>query len=201
MEQDIAVVHRRAEDIFERTLLAVPDDGWDQPSACANWTIRDVVAHAVWGRELIRASALGDELEDRTAAPGSAHPGNFLHGDPRAAFRTARTECDAALTDEALRMPAPAFARRGWPEATVGDFLLNLVSDLIIHNWDIASRIGAEIEDDERTLAVAVAAASHGVTRSAAFFADELTPPADANPFEALLAFMGRDPRATGGEA
>lgn len=193
MDKDIAVVRRRAEDIFESTLRAVGDDGWDEPSACEGWTIRDVVGHAVWGRELIRTCALGDEISDRTAAPGSTHPRDFLVDEPRTAFRAAREACDAAVTEEALLLPAPAFVRRGWAEATLGDFLPNLVSDLIVHNWDIASRMGADIEVDEEILAVALGATSNGVNRSAAFFAQELTSPLDASPFDTLLAFLGRD--------
>ncbi len=197
MHSDIAAAHRRAEDIFDRVLAAVPDDRWDDPSACENWTIRDVVGHAVWGRELMRTCALGAELSDRTAAPGSAHPANFLVDEPLTAFRAARTACDAALTAETLAMPAPAFVRRGWPEATVGDFLANLVSDLIVHSWDIGSRIGVDLEIDEPTLAIAVGATAHGVTRSAAFFADEVSAPAGATAFDTWLAFLGRHPQAT----
>lgn len=195
MHTDVAAAHRRAEDIFEHTLKAVPEGGWDEPSACSNWTIRDVVGHAVWGRELIRTCALGDEISDPTAAPGATHPADFLVEEPLTAFRSARGRCDAAVTEETLSRPALAFVRRTWPEATVGDFLANLVSDLIVHTWDIGNRIGARFAVDEQTLAVALAPTSDGVTRSAAFFADELTPPTDASAVDTWLAFLGRDPR------
>src|SRR5689334_21469785 len=41
-EMDTMDLYRRAQDEFDAVLAAVPDSRWDAPSACAEWSVRDV---------------------------------------------------------------------------------------------------------------------------------------------------------------
>lgn len=85
MNNDVISVRRRAEDLFERVLQAVPEDGWNEPSACEHWTILDVVSHA-WPLTLPSATAPGRWRSARSApeeaaeAPSRARNGRGLGG-------------------------------------------------------------------------------------------------------------------------
>ncbi|HMQ25825.1 MAG TPA: maleylpyruvate isomerase N-terminal domain-containing protein [Acidimicrobiales bacterium] len=44
---EIADRYRRLADAFTAKVAAVPDDGWDVPTPCEDWTARDLVGHVV----------------------------------------------------------------------------------------------------------------------------------------------------------
>jgi uncharacterized protein (TIGR03083 family) len=49
----------RAQDEFDAILAAVSPQAWDRPSACTEWTVRDVVGHVIWGQDQLRRWANG----------------------------------------------------------------------------------------------------------------------------------------------
>jgi len=52
-------LYTKAQDEFDAILAAVPEDGWDRPSMCREWTVRDVAGHVIWGQHQLRAWATG----------------------------------------------------------------------------------------------------------------------------------------------
>ena len=102
MTVDAMERYRRAQDGFDAVLAAVPDDRWDAPSACAQWTVRDVAGHVIWGQEQLRHWATGQEYAVTTGAPGAPHPGELAGGDPLATWRRGRAAAVESLTEEAL---------------------------------------------------------------------------------------------------
>ena len=74
MPRTVLDPYRRAQEGFEMVLHAVPAGGWDAPSECELWTVRDVAGHVIWGQE---QQALGDRAESmagRTAPPERRTP-------------------------------------------------------------------------------------------------------------------------------
>ncbi|WP_255632577.1 maleylpyruvate isomerase family mycothiol-dependent enzyme [Amycolatopsis sp. TNS106] len=98
----IMELYRRAQEEFDAVLGDVRPDQWDSPSACAGWTVRDVVGHVVWGQRQMRAWALDEEYDERAGAPGALTPGVLAGGDPVEVWREARAVSVGSLTDEAL---------------------------------------------------------------------------------------------------
>lgn len=187
----VIMLTRRAEDAVQRVLDRVPADAWDAPSACAAWSVRDVAGHLCWGRVLVTRTALGEAFTDRSGAPGSEHPGAFAGDDPASTFAGLRAETDRVYTPENLARPAPPVILARNPNATLGDFSMNMVRDMIVHAWDIAHPLGLdhEIGDD------LVAAARDGLgepLRSPVMFGPEASAPADADQLTAFAAFLGR---------
>lgn len=187
---DTLQAYRRAQDELEMVLAKIGSEQWDSPSACADWTVRDVAGHATWGQRQMRAWATGDEFTDRTGAPGSPHPGVLAGDDPVRTFRTARANCDAALTDEAL---ARTTVLPGLGEIPVAAILSLLLTDSIAHAWDIAHPLGIEIQLSPDLVTRAADWARANVVRAPGFFGPELAAPAGSDAQTRLMAYLGRD--------
>ncbi|WP_182348244.1 TIGR03086 family metal-binding protein [Tomitella gaofuii] len=192
---DVIAANHSAADTVDKVLATVPPDAWDRTSRCPEWTLRDVAAHVIWGRDVITAAAGGQDEIAPWGTPGTPSPGQHLGGaDPAVEFHRARRAADAAMATGGLGLPGPEFLRRAKPEATAGDFATILVADLLAHAWDIGSAVGAPIEVDPEALAFALSSTS-GPIRAPGMFADPVDVGPDATAYERFLGFLGRDPR------
>ena len=202
----VVAAHRAARELFTQVVDAVPAGDWSGPTACADWTVADVVAHVTWGLDVATLCVEGSEIEDRSAGPGRPHPAEYLAGaDPAEAWAAARARADAVLTEEAAALPAPAFQRRALPDATLAVFLRTMVGDTLCHAWDVGSRTGTAVTPDAETLAVAWAAVREGVPRREPYFGEEVPLAGDGaartdtvDEFSRYLAWLGRTPLPPG---
>jgi uncharacterized protein (TIGR03086 family) len=187
MAQKLSGYHR-ALDLFEGMVGGVPRDRWSAPSPCAGWSARDVTGHVIGGQYAILAMATGEEAPD-----AGEEPGRFASGDALLAWRTARKECDAALTPEALGRPI-SFGALG--ELPLGDFLGGYVLEPLVHAWDLARATGqpTRLDPDLVHHAFATAQVMAADLRAAGRLGRPLTPPPGAGEQARLLAFLGRSP-------
>jgi uncharacterized protein (TIGR03086 family) len=181
--------YRHAQDGFDAVVAAVPADRWDAPSTCAEWTVRDVAGHVIWGQHQMRAWATGEDDPERTGAPGSPHPGLMAGADPVATWRAARAASVPSLTPEALGRTTSI---TGLGEVPLVAVLTLLVTDTVVHTWDIGHALGMNVELDPVLVAVAFDWSRANAVRRPGFFGPELTPPADADEQTRMLAFLGR---------
>jgi uncharacterized protein (TIGR03086 family) len=188
MSRNVIEPYRRAQDTFEAVLELVPPSGWDRPSACQGWTVRDVAGHAIWGQEQLRHWATGQDYDHPEGAPGAPHPGQLAGDDVVATWKAARAAADEALTDENLTRtvtlvigPRPLSA-----------IVTLLVTDYLAHSWDIAHALGLDLRLDPDLIAGSLAWAHDNAIRAPGFFGPELTPPADADEQTRWLAYLGR---------
>lgn len=181
--------YRRAQDLLDRVLAAVPDGQWDQPSACAEWSVRDVAGHVIWGQRQLRAWVTGAEFADRTGAPGAPHPRELATDDPVATWRAARADALATLDEESL---ARTTTLVGLGEITIAAVLTLLTTDALAHAWDIGHALGIDVRFDEELIPGSFAWARQNAVRRPGFFGPELTPPGEAGDQTRLLAFLGR---------
>lgn len=107
-------------------LASLPDSAWDHPSLCAEWRVRDVVAHLVLSADadvatilkgLIRARGNFDRLVRDTA---------IRHADDRT---TARLRTELRATIDARSTP-------------LGTTPTDRLMDLLVHGQDIAIPLG-----------------------------------------------------------
>jgi uncharacterized protein (TIGR03086 family) len=187
----------RALDAFEAVLAAVRPDQWDAPSACAEWTVRDVAGHAIWGQRQMRAWATGVDYADRRGAPGAPHPGELAGSDPVAVWRAARAESVPTLTPDAL---ARTISITGLGEVPLGAIVTLVITDLVAHTWDIAHGLGTDVRLDPVLVTVAFDWARSHVVRRPGFFGPELAAPEGSDEQDRMLAFLGRAPWQQVGE-
>jgi uncharacterized protein (TIGR03086 family) len=181
--------YQRAQDDFDAVLAAVRPDQWDAPSACTEWTVRDVAGHVIWGQRQIQAWATGADYADRRGAPAAAHPGEMAGGDPVALWRAARAESVATLTPEALGRTTSI---TGMGEVPIAAIVTLLTTDLVAHTWDIGYPLGMDVRLDPALVALAFDWARSNVVRRPGFFGPELDPPAGSDEQTRMLAFLGR---------
>jgi uncharacterized protein (TIGR03086 family) len=183
---DTMDLYRRAQDGFDAVLAAVRDDQWDTPSACAEWSVRDVAGHVVWGQHRLRAWATGADYAETAGAPGAPHPGVLAGMNPVETWRAAAV---ATLTDEELSRQV---SLPGLGEIPVAGIVTLLITDLVAHSWDIGSAAGQDVRLRPELVAVAFDWARANVVRRPGFFGPELVPPAGVDEQTRMLAFLGR---------
>jgi uncharacterized protein (TIGR03086 family) len=188
---DVMRQYGRAQDGFEAVLAAVRPDQWDAPSACSEWTVRDVAGHAIWGQRQMQAWATGTDYADGRGAPGAAHPGDLAGPDPVPVWRAARTESVATLTPDAL---ARTTSITGLGEVPLGAIVTLVITDLVTHTWDIGHGLGTDVRLDPELVTVAFDWARSNVVRRPGFFGPELAPPPGSDEQTRMLAFLGRAP-------
>ncbi|MGY1808988.1 TIGR03086 family metal-binding protein [Blastococcus sp. SYSU D00669] len=190
--ETIAERYRRRAAAFERTVTAVRADQWSQPSPCAAWTARDVVAHVVgMHAEMLRPVG--------RALPPTGD-------DPLAGFRAARAAVEAVLGDPGL---AATTADTPAGRLTVAEHVDRVVSDdLVVHRWDLARATDQDGLIDPGDVAQLWAAATAVPAelmqrfRTPGAFGPGIevygaeVPVDEAAPLQdRLLGFLGRDPR------
>ena len=153
----------------------ITDADWAKPTTCPEWTVRDLVDHAMhW-------QAMGAGVFGATGVSP---------GDDWSTIQPALAE---ALADPAnLEGNAEAFG--DMPKQGVAGLV---IGDLLVHSWDLARALGA----DETLPAEAVEATLMGLQRlpeemlrSDTMFGAAVEVGADANAQDQLLGFVGRQP-------
>ncbi|MGW7682176.1 TIGR03086 family metal-binding protein [Kribbella sp. NPDC054772] len=187
---EIAERYRRRADAFERKVAAVRPDQWENPSPCAKWTARDVVAHVV----TMHAAML-------TPVARKLEPAD----DPLHAFQEAKAAIEDVLDD-----PIAALTETDTPggRMTTEEHIDQVVSDdLVLHGWDLARATGQDetmdAVDIERLWATAVAIPPDLMAKyrtPGAFgegievYGAEIPVPPDAPLQDRLLGLLGREP-------
>lgn len=182
--------YRRRADAFESLVAGTPDEGWSAQSPCEHWDARGVVDHIV-------------VMHDVMLRPVGLTPseGPLVVDDPLGAFRRARADVEALLTDPAI---ATRLTSSPAGELSVADMVDQVVSqDLVHHGWDLAKATGQDATmdaDDVHELLPVVESLPPEMYEPGAYGTDiEVLGPkvevsADASPQDRLLGLLGRDP-------
>lgn len=186
--------YRRRADAFEHRIANVTPDRWTNQSPCGDWNARDVVQHCLD----MHAAMLIPLSRSLSVTSG-------VTDDPIAAFRSARADIEAILSD-----PNLAAVRCDTPigSMTVATHIDSVASeDLIIHGWDLARATGqddtidpAEAEHLWKGLNALPADRLDQYRTPGAFGPDiivygpEVPIPTDAPLQHRLLGALGRDP-------
>jgi len=134
---ETAMLHRRTVEHWRRAVDAVGPDDWGRATPCAGWSVRDLVNHVV-GEELWTVPLVqGSTIED----VGDRFDGDVLGSDPLARSLEAATEA-VAVVDE--RAPAGGTVHLSYGEEQLGEYLLQLCADHLVHGWDLAVAVGAD---------------------------------------------------------
>lgn len=138
---DVPDLYRRAMEQFGELLRGVGDDRWDDPTPCTDWSVRDLANHVI-GENLW----MPPMMEGKTVAEvGDAFEGDLLGDDPAGRWDRAAKEALAVVQEP------------GALERTVhlsfGDFsgrfyVGQVLSDHVIHAWDLARALGVPEELD-----------------------------------------------------
>lgn len=168
-----------------------PDQMANQ-SPCANFDVRGLFNHLIGGATAFAAQFRGEE------PPAPPPPGTDLAGaEPYRNLRAAIDSLAAAMKspgalDRTIVTPFGAL-----PGAFVAQFL---TVDGMVHTWDLATATGQAYAPDDALAGEVLAFAQGAIApelRDGDTFAAAVQLDAGASNLDQLVAFTGRDPRAT----
>jgi uncharacterized protein (TIGR03086 family) len=186
-DQPIGDRFHRATRAFARVLDRVDDAGWDQPTPCSEWDVRDLVAHVVdehrWIAPLLAGRSIAEvaaELDD-----------DVLGSDLRSAW--ARWSSESAAAVDALG-DGDLIVHLSFGDTPASEYLAQLTTDHLVHSWDLARAIGGDQHLDAGLVAWVGAwfAAVEGDYRAAGMIGERPVVPTDASTRTQLLAMTGR---------
>ena len=170
---------------FGQRLEAVRDDQWDSATPCTDFTVRQLVAHAIDVQRVVpkglgASGAIDTPNGDDLKATWKAVRGAAL--EACSAEGALEKEIDSPLGG---KMPAGQFF--GGPAS----------GDILIHTWDLARAIGADekLPEDACRLALGfLQAVPAAFLRQPGRFDAAIEPPEGADIQTQLLCFTGRQP-------
>ncbi|GAB3624964.1 TIGR03086 family metal-binding protein [Mariniluteicoccus endophyticus] len=176
----------RAAKLCGDVIARIPDGAWDDPSPCEGWSVRDVVNHVtaehLWAPRLLA----GETMEQ----VGDAYDGDVLGEAPVSAWQAAITESLASwlvVNDDDREIGM------SYGPCTVGEYACQMLVDLTVHAWDIATGAGIDVELDP--VCVQACRAYEGPRVEAGGVESIFAPPREPrsnDPADRLLAMVGR---------
>ncbi|RII12394.1 hypothetical protein DSC45_26375 [Streptomyces sp. YIM 130001] len=181
-------LHAAALDLFADRVHRVGEDQWGASTPCTEWSVRDLVQHLtaeqLWVPPLVRDGATMAEV-------GDVFDADVVGGDPATAFDTA-----AQAAREAFREPGALdrTVNLSYGDTPCADYCAQMVTDLVVHSWDLSRGIGADEQLPDELVAHAVREVAPYASELAAsgVFGPPVKPPAGADEQTKLLAQLGR---------
>lgn len=168
-------------------MARVPEQGWDNRSPCAGWTVRDVVRHVIGTMSEASAIVRGEPF-----SRDPSRPGNAAGEDPVAAVRAVSGPARQAVQTADLSQAAGTSGGG----RTVAEALAFPTADLVVHAWDIAHATRQQLLLPDELLAH-VAHTCEQVPeeklRGPGLFGPAQTVDDDADDTTRLMAWLGRD--------
>lgn len=175
-ENLVRLIHAESERLTQY-LRTLPPEAWHRPSACALWEVRDVVGHLTWLAEffvdIISRGVHGDASVPAGRPPGDA-PTTGSFNEYIAQRAIARREslgaqllptcsaCYAALNRLLAELTPRDWDKpcAFWPSVgtvPVRTLLVQIMQELVIHVWDIRSRLAPAASLSSESLPVLMA--------------------------------------------
>ena len=180
-----------AADRFGALVHAVPAAGWDRPTPCSGWSVRDLVNHLVAAHLGAPPLLTGSTLAD----VGDRYDGDVLGDRPAAAWDAAIT---ASMRSWAMAREDQEVALSPGGPTPAGEYAELLLADLVVHGWDLGRGIGTEPDLGDEHAAHVLAYLEPRVAgwTSARVFAPSV-PTSRTDVVSRLVALTGRDPEWT----
>ncbi|BAJ32577.1 MULTISPECIES: TIGR03086 family metal-binding protein [Kitasatospora] len=185
----LLALHARALAHFGDLVRAVPDDAWQAPTPCTDWTVRQLVNHLAAEQLWVPALLAGATV----AEVGDRFDGDVLGADPLAAWAAAATGALAALAEPGA---LERTVHLSYGDREAAGYAREMTVDAVVHAWDLAQGIGADATVDPVAAEFALAELTPHTDALAAsgVFAAPVPVPADADAATRLLGLVGRDP-------
>jgi uncharacterized protein (TIGR03086 family) len=185
---DIKMFERALEHTGEVVTGTKPEQ-FDDPTPCTEWSVRDLLNHIIGEYISFAAGAEGRKVEmsDGTDHVTEDHVGAY----ERAARYVLAAVKEPGALEKKFTLPSGD---------TPGSLVLGLViTDTVVHGWDLAKATGQEIKIDEDAAESAYQMTSEMMAPKGQYprgesFGDPVEVSDDASPSDKLLAYLGRKP-------
>ncbi len=191
---DLIELYRRSVAGFTARVGQVGPDQWTAPTPCTGWDVRALVNHLVYEERWIPPLFAGATI----AEVGDRFEGDLLGDDPVGRATEAAREADAAVAEPGSLERTVHLSFGDHPGS---EYLWQLLTDHLVHSWDLAAAIGAD-----RTLDAEVVHAcaewfspNEDAYRDSGLIGPRVAVPADAGEQDRLIGASGRDPAWSAG--
>jgi uncharacterized protein (TIGR03086 family) len=177
---------------YSALVRGVPDDRWQTPTPCSEWTVRDLVNHMTGGNLFVSS------LLDGAERPGPEEmarrrTADFLGADPVASF-----DASADVLIEAFSRPGALVRVLSMPIGTVpGAAVAGLrLTETVVHGWDLATATEQPIPFSDQAVDAALTFTRSALTAlppGNRAFGPAVGHTDDAAPLQVLVRLLGRD--------
>ena len=177
---------------FEQRLGAVGAAQWNEATPCDDWDVRTLVNHVVG--ELLWMPPL---LDGKTIAEvGDRFDGDVVGSDPLTTYKSAVAAAHAAAFEPGAQERTVHLSFGDFPGS---EYVGQVVSDVIIHTWDLARAVDADDQLDPALVTFVVEFLSPQIEswRGAGAFGPAVEAGPDASVQDRFLAQTGRPPEWT----
>ena len=172
---------------FGEKVFAIKDDQWSDSTPCTAWDVRALVNHLVY-----ETAWIPPLLGGRTIAQvGDALDGDLLGDDPKGEWRRRADQASAAVAEEGA-LDRTVQISRG--EVPGGEYVFEVMADLVVHGWDLARAIGSDETIDPQLLEAVYPFYEPivAILKQTGAFGPDVEPPLGADRQTLLLAMLGR---------
>lgn len=172
---------------FTHRVQAVTDDRWSAPTPCSDWDVRKLVHHVVYETKWAPPLLEGKTIQE----VGEVFEGDLLGEDPKTAWDSALRDAVSAVSEDGVLDRTVHLSFGDFPGSA---YISQLMSDYVIHSWDLARGIGADdrLDDELVEYVYSFLEPQAEAWRSAGAFADAVEVAEDADTQRKLLALTGR---------
>jgi uncharacterized protein (TIGR03086 family) len=185
---NLVAMYERALDGAQRLVGSVQPDELTKPTPCSEWDVRALITHMIGTNTRFAAALAGEQGAAATTTPSAAD-------DLKAAYAASAQAARAAwrapgALERVLHMP--------FGEMPGSAAVAVVLTDQLIHTWDLAKALNRDYRLDEDLAATALEFSRQriGPDRRGPGkpFAAEVACASDAPVQDRLAAFMGRQP-------
>jgi uncharacterized protein (TIGR03086 family) len=182
---ELLTLHRVNADHFTSLVEAV-GDRWSAPTPCTEWSVRDLVNHLaseqLWVPEILAGRTITEV--------GDTFDGDVLGDHPVASWRAAIAAATAAFTQPDVSERAVELSSGTRP---AHEYLDEMVTDLAIHGWDLATALHLDETIDPQTVdRLLIEWTGRADELGPPLYAAALPTTASDDPQTQLLALFGR---------
>ena len=182
---ELLTLHRVNADRFTLLVEAVGEH-WSAPTPCTDWSVRDLVNHLtseqLWAPELLAGATI--------AEVGDKFDGDVLGENPVASWRTAIAAATAAFAQPDVSERTVSLSSGTRP---AHEYLDEMVTDLAIHGWDLATALHVDETIDPQTVdRLLIEWTGRAAELRPPLYAAALPTAASDDPQTRLLALFGR---------
>lgn len=184
---DVLQLFSRALDAFGTRVAAVKDDQWHDPTPCSDWDVRALTNHVLGEVLWIPSMFEGKTVEE----VGDRFDGDQVGDHAQGNWETAQQAALATVNEPGALEKTVHLSFGDFPGRL---YLGQVLSDLVIHSWDLARGIDGDDQLDPELVEFVIAELGPQVEawRSAGALESEVQVAPDADEQTKLLAMAGR---------
>ncbi len=186
---DLLNAHERALRGFGERVAAIGPDQWNAKTPCTDWSVQDLVIHLVTEQRWVPPLLAGESPDEDVIDPA-------MIAEELATDAIGVWQRDAEAAHAAFAAPGALqrTVRLSYGDSDAASYCQEMISDLVVHTWDLARGIGADerLDPELVDLVYEITAPRAGQLAESGLFDPPVPVSDDTDSQTRLLALFGR---------